>query len=309
MRARVRGPARTRGHGALRIDAVQRMCTLAQRFAPATHCMQLRTADGCSGRRCACAGQSSRACLRCLLVRTAAPPMHPTAAHPDLRPRLQPTASPFIPLCVCTYLCVCVQDMHGFITSETLLENALETGQARMAVRWAHSHSHSHSHGGGGRGGRGFPGPPTFVVITIYVPSRGAARRPAGTVGGARRPRPRAAYPALHTWATPAARCRRLRECTSAAACPAWQLPRARPPSQHGNCLTASHGLPMDGCPWTALQVMKVADMRRYLRLYKTGADVAILYKSEGRSPASVMVLPLVAPDAARIGCLYIVSR
>ncbi|GIL57362.1 hypothetical protein Vafri_12606 [Volvox africanus] len=56
-------------------------------------------------------------------------------------------------------------------------------------------------------------------------------------------------------------------------------------------------------------QVMKVANMRRYLRLYKTGADVAILYKSEGRSPASVMVLPLVAPDAARIGGLYAISR
>jgi hypothetical protein len=56
-------------------------------------------------------------------------------------------------------------------------------------------------------------------------------------------------------------------------------------------------------------QVMKVANMHRYLRLYKTGADVAILYKSEGRSPASVMVLPLVAPDAARIGGLYAISR
>lgn len=56
-------------------------------------------------------------------------------------------------------------------------------------------------------------------------------------------------------------------------------------------------------------QVMKVANMRRYLRLYKTGADVAILYRSEGRSPASVMVLPLVAPDAARIGGLYVISR
>ncbi|EFJ52626.1 hypothetical protein VOLCADRAFT_85795 [Volvox carteri f. nagariensis] len=56
-------------------------------------------------------------------------------------------------------------------------------------------------------------------------------------------------------------------------------------------------------------QVMKVANMRRYLRLYKTGADVAILYKLEGRSPASAMVLPLVAPDAARIGGLYAISR
>ncbi|GFR44347.1 hypothetical protein Agub_g5564, partial [Astrephomene gubernaculifera] len=49
--------------------------------------------------------------------------------------------------------------------------------------------------------------------------------------------------------------------------------------------------------------------MRRYLRRYKTGADVALLYRSEGRQPASVMVLPLVAPDAARIGGLYAISR
>ncbi|KXZ46880.1 hypothetical protein GPECTOR_39g374 [Gonium pectorale] len=59
----------------------------------------------------------------------------------------------------------------------------------------------------------------------------------------------------------------------------------------------------------TTGQVMKVSNMRRYLRLYRTGADVAILYKSEGRSPASVMVLPLVAPDAARIGGIYAISR
>lgn len=56
-------------------------------------------------------------------------------------------------------------------------------------------------------------------------------------------------------------------------------------------------------------QVIKVANMRRYLRLYKTGADVAILYRAEMRQPASVMVLPLMAPDGARIGCLYVVSR
>ena len=49
--------------------------------------------------------------------------------------------------------------------------------------------------------------------------------------------------------------------------------------------------------------------MRRYLRLMKTGSDIAILYKAEALSPASVMVVPLIAPDAARIGGLYVVSR
>ena len=55
--------------------------------------------------------------------------------------------------------------------------------------------------------------------------------------------------------------------------------------------------------------VLQVAHMRRYLRLMKTGSDIAILYKAEALSPASVMVVPLIAPDAARIGGLYVVSR
>lgn len=56
-------------------------------------------------------------------------------------------------------------------------------------------------------------------------------------------------------------------------------------------------------------QVMKVANMRKYLRLYRTGADVAILFRSEAHTSLSVMVAPLLAPDGARVGGLYVASR
>lgn len=56
-------------------------------------------------------------------------------------------------------------------------------------------------------------------------------------------------------------------------------------------------------------QVMKVANCKRYLRLYKGSADINLLYRCESQRPASVMVLPLIAPDDAKMGGVYVTSR
>lgn len=56
-------------------------------------------------------------------------------------------------------------------------------------------------------------------------------------------------------------------------------------------------------------QVMKVANCKRYLRLYKGSSDINLLYKIELQRPASVMVLPLIAPDDAKVGGVYVTSR
>jgi hypothetical protein len=57
---------------------------------------------------------------------------------------------------------------------------------------------------------------------------------------------------------------------------------------------------------------MNVADVKRYVKRYRpTGAaDVALLYRAESPAPpVSCMVVPLVAPDGAQLGGVYVSSR